>query len=119
MAYVGMDAGLYGIDVNGISACKLHPGSFFIINAQKEVNISSSVWDMPGTSNISFKIEPKKIYYVRMDSSAGKQGAGALGGLVGALVAEGITKENGPFLFTLMDEKQAKEELYNLRQDCI
>lgn len=116
---IGMGAGLYEIDLNGKRQCKLHPGSYFVSDIVGDVTISSSSWDMPGTSKISFKAWPGKTYFVRMDTNDGKQIAATAGGLVGALSAEAFSSTGGPFIFTLVEPNQAKSELQGLKQDCL
>lgn len=113
-------AGYFDIDVNGIPACKLLNASFYISERPAgDIHVSSSIWNSPGTSRIRMKAEPHHRYFVRMEMDGSKQLAGALGGLSGQLLAEGMASTGGPFIFTLLPEQQALEELKGLNQDCL
>lgn len=119
-AYLGAGAGLYSIDINGETACRLHTGSFFVVrNAKDKIIVSSSIWSDPGTSRISVDAKPKHTYYIKMLPDNAKQVAGVAGGLAGLIAAEGISNTGGPFIFSSVDDQTAKNELSKLKQDCI
>lgn len=112
-------AGYFDVDVNGIPYCHVHNASFFVTKATEKTEISSSIWNQPGTSRIFVDANPKSIYYVKMEMDGSKQVAGAMGGLGGQLIAEGAASTGGPFIFTRVDPEFAKQELAGLKQDCI
>lgn len=112
-------AGYFDVDVNGKPYCKIDNAGFFVVKSNSKTEISSSIWDQPGTSRITINAKPHDIYYVRMEMDGSKQVAGALGGLSGQLIAEGAASTGGPFLFTKVDPEIAKQELKNLKQDCL
>lgn len=120
MAYLGAGAGLYTVGVNGNDACRLHPGSFFLVNdAIGKTEVTASIWSDPGTSRIPINAKSGEIYYIKMEPNDVKQAAAMGAGLVGLLIAEGISSTSGPFIFTEIDDNQAKNELSGLKQDCV
>lgn len=111
-----------GIEVNGKNECDLYTGSFFIKSdiMANEVNLSASQWSMPGTSRLRFKVEKGKIYYILMTMNYAQINAGVIGGLIGQLAVEATNDENqasGPYVFTLIEENMAKEQLKQIRLD--
>ncbi len=112
-------AGYFEIDVNGIPACKLHNQGFYVIKSNGNINISSSIWNQPGTSLIQLKTVPGQAYFVRMEMDSDKQVAGGLGGIGGQMIAENVSNNAGPFVFTQVDRSTAIKELNTLKQDCI
>ena len=116
------EGGLYSVDINGAGTCKLHNSSFMVANnLSGVVNITSSVWSEPGTSHITIKTMPGKISYVRMTMNDERQAIGILGGYAGVIIAEGLSSQDGPFIFTHVGEKEALNELSTLKleEDCI
>lgn len=106
------------VDMNGESACAL--SGFFVKDVPAgPVTLSSSIWDMPGTSRLTIDAKPGKRYYVKFQMDTGKSlGFGAFG-LLGAAVAEGASSHGGPYLIEAIDEKIATEELQSLKKaDC-
>ena len=120
MMYLGNGAGLYDVELDGKTTCRLHPGSFWVITPKGgDVTISSSIWSDPGTSKISVKTDDKRVRYVKMLPNNDKQIIGVTAGLIGLLVAEGVSESSGPFLFAEIEREQAEIELATLKQDCI
>lgn len=104
------------IDINGTKACSLAKGGYFTRHTpDSKMTISSSMFSVPGTSRTTLNLQRNHVYYLRMELNGAKQMGGAIGGMVGALVAEGVSDTAGPYLFTLIDEQQAKQELQGLR----
>lgn len=64
----------------------------------------------------TFKVTDKS--FVRIDEDGGKKTATMFGGLIGALVAEGVSDKSGPYILTEIDANAAHKELANLVQDC-
>lgn len=111
--------GYYPVDINGREECNLSYKAFFVRQYQpQEINVTASLALAPGTSRISVKGEKGRIYYFRIEQDQGKNTGAIMGGLVGGLVAEGVSNNQGPFVFTLMPEDGAKRELATLNQDC-
>lgn len=118
MAYLGNQAGLYPVHVNG-KECRLHPGSFFAVNGLKgESKITASSWDAPGTSKVTLNVQPNKTHYVRMDADNGRQVATVVGGLAAVSLME-ASNPAGPFILAEVSESEAKRELASLKQDCL
>lgn len=112
--------GKIAFEINGQEFCRLHNSSFYVHSGlHDKVSVTASIWDMPGTSRIVIDTKPGKVYYVKMDIDSGKQISGGLGGLPGALIAEGIAPTGGPYIFTNISPEQAKSELAGLHQDCV
>lgn len=107
----------FEIDIDGVPTCKIFNGGFYVAKniKNKTVNVSSSMFAVPGTSRILVDIEPKKTHYVKIELNDSKQAMGIGAGLVGMLVAEGGPDPSGPFIFTLVDEDQAKRDLKSIR----
>lgn len=100
------------VQINGILACDLHDGSYFTAPLTKNT-LSISLWDMPGTSRFTTSHR-----YVRIELDGDKKAAMALGGLLGSLMAEGLSEKSGQFKFTEVDQSTAKKELQLLVSDC-
>lgn len=100
------------IEVNGVKACDLHTGSYFLIPPGHNT-ITASLALYPGTSRIT---TDKR--FIRMDEDANKKAMIMAAGLIGALIAEGASDHGGQFVFTEMDGDAARKELVNLVQDC-
>lgn len=117
-------AGIGGWDVefNGILACDLHGDSFFKKSIKPGiVNIASSLWGEPGTSRISVETKPNQITFIRVSPDNKKVAAAMAAGMIGRLLMEGASSTGGPFIFTQMPSKNAKEELkgLHLEESCI
>lgn len=109
-------AGYFDIDINGQKTCNLYPDGFFVRSGlYKDVTISSSIFDQPGTSRIVIPTKPKHVYYVSMEINNDKQMISVFSGLIGRLATEGSSSQSGPFIFTLVDEEKAKQDLSKLR----
>lgn len=110
------EGGMYSVEVNGQEKCMLHNSAFLVADKLSGVvNVSSSVWSEPGTTRIKFQTRPGKISYVRMQMNDSRQATAILTGYVGLWITEGVSSQSGPFVFTLVEESQAKEELKALR----
>lgn len=106
--------------VNEKNVCALHNSSFYIQqNIEGPITISASTWDLPGTSILTFNTKPKEVYYVKMNVNSEKQIIGGISGMAGTLISEKSSTIKGPYIFTLMDSNMAKNELSNLKRDCI
>lgn len=104
------------VDIDGKSVCDLHNGSYFVYYPTSDkINISASIWDLPGTTRKSYSIDPSEMNYVRLSFDGGTSVATMLGGIAGTALAE----NNGPFSLTIMPENQAAHDLAGLHQDCI
>lgn len=117
-------AGVGGWDVefNGILACDLHGDSFFRKSVKPGiVNIASSLWGEPGTSRISVEAKPNQITFIRISPDNSKVASAMAAGMIGRLLMEGVSSTGGPFIFTQMPSKEAKEELegLHLEESCI
>lgn len=109
-------AGYYEVDINNITRCKLHNNGYLIAEESPGViEISSSIWNQPGTSRIKINAKPQEVYYVRMEMDSGKQVTGAIAGFAGQLLAEGASSTGGPFVFSLMHPDHAKGQLQTVR----
>lgn len=85
------------VDINGVTACSLVQGGFFIRNVPAgSTTISSSIWDLPGTSRLTVNAQAGHRYYVRVQYD-----------LAAARV--------GPFAIDNVDEGTAKSELRSLK----
>lgn len=111
--------GSWEVESNGVHACDLHGESYFILPPNGQTTLTASKALMPGTSQITFNADKEKTSYIRLELNKDKEAAVALSGYVGALLAEGVSSSGGPFVFTLINEQQAKQELQDLKQDCI
>ncbi len=104
------------VEINGVNTCELSNGSFFTREIElRSVAITASLWDMPGTSRLSFKPQAGKRYFVRVSTDGGKLTAGVIGGYIGLAIAEGASSRGGPFVIDLLDEQAALPELQPLK----
>lgn len=104
----------FQIDFNNETKCKLSNGGFYVTNIKDNINISASIWDIPGTS----KIVAKPNSFIRVEPEKSIAFAGGAFGLLGQVVAE-KSSTSGPFPLTLVPAEQAKQELKGLHQDCM
>jgi len=97
------------VEINGVNTCELSNGSFFTREIElRSVAITASLWDMPGTSRLSFKPQAGKRYFVRVSTDV-------VGGYIGLAIAEGASSRGGPFVIDLLDEQAALPELQPLK----
>lgn len=109
----GFYSGIFQIEVNGRPVCKLKKAGYVVVkDSNRELNITSEIWDMPGVSRLT--VINKGDTYVRADVDADKQAAGVVGGYIGEAM-HGMT---GPYIFTEVPESQALRELEGLKRDC-
>lgn len=109
------------VEVNGVSRCNLKGGSFFSVEMPpQQVLISASLWDMPGTSRQSIIAKKGQRAFVKIAVNSDKQWSGALGGLIGMGIAEGMSSRSGPFIIEQVSTEQAQADLQNVvnAQDC-
>lgn len=100
--------------------CSLHYASYWTHSGLRGLtHITAEHWAAPGTSRITVDAKSHGIYYLRLEVDGGKTVAGALGGVAGYMVAEGMASTGGPFIFTSVEPIQAKQELESLHQDCL
>lgn len=100
-----------GVDINGLPACDLASGGIFVRDiAPGRVTVSSSLWDSPGTSRLSFNAAPGTTYHVRLAVDFGKS-FGALAGLPGMLAAEAVSDRGGPFTIGIVEPASVSAEL--------
>lgn len=110
----------YDVNINSRVACALHNHSYFVTDSYKGgISISATRFATPGTSVISIDRPKKKNYYIRMENNDGKTLAAGGAGLIGIFVAEGVSSTPGPFVFTLVEENEAINELQGLKRDCL
>lgn len=110
----------FNIDINGHLSCKLYNNGFFVSSdINGDIIISASAWNLPGTSRINLKPKNNGIYYIHVEADDDKKFAGAAGGFIGQLLAEGISSNSGPYWFETREPIAAKEELKSLKQDCL
>ena len=105
------------VDINGVTTCDLPNNGAFAYNVGPgHVTVALSHWDMPGTSQLAFDVEPDKSYYVRVDVDEGKAWAP---GLIGRLIAESASTNKGPYQLKLLDKGQADAQIGDVRlADC-
>jgi hypothetical protein len=95
------------VDVNGVPACDLPRGGGFKKDVGSgEVTVAAHLWDMPGTSSLSFMTETARTYYVRVRIS-GETSPGAVGALFGLGTHPPASGGSGPFDLDLTDETAA------------
>ena len=105
-----------GVEINGMKSCDLPNNSFFIRDiAAQQTTVSASLWDMPGTSRLTFTPQAGGRYYIRIAPDGGKMAAGMIGGIVGTFAAEGYSENAGPFAISLLDEQTAGTEITFLK----
>lgn len=104
------------VKINGVDTCALPGNSFMIVDAPKgKVTITSTLWDHPGTSVLTFT--PDKESFVRMDFDDGKARGNAFG-LAGALAANATSSNAGPFVIQRVYRERAESEMGTARQAC-
>ena len=108
------------VEINSIKTCDLPNSSFFIKNVKpSEITVTSSFWEIPGTSRFTMSVSSGRKYYIRMALNDDKLAAGLAAGIIGMAVAEGISEHSGPFIIESVSESSAKEELQSLKKsDC-
>jgi hypothetical protein len=100
------------IEISGQSSCDLPQGGFFKKNVQSgNINISTSLWDIPGTSRLNFQATAGERYAIRVSPDTGKVMSGALFGYAGLIIAEATSSRGGPFQMDLMRVESATTEL--------
>jgi hypothetical protein len=96
----------FNVDVNGGPTCDLPRGSGFAKDvASGEVTVAVSLWQTPGDSKLSWKVETGKTYYLRVRVS-GETSPGVKGGLIG-LGSDAPPGDSGLFDLDLTDETTA------------
>lgn len=108
--------GYYYMDMNGKPVCGLGNGGYFIKHATGKTTISSSLWNQPGTSRITINVDKKT--YIKIEHNSQRMLVGAIGGLGGQLLDEGVSDYSGPFIISQIPQSQALVELRGLKQDC-
>ena len=116
-AFSGM-AVPWEVSIDGKEQCMLHNESYYVYKGSGLLKISAQFFLAPGTSRIDVNAV-RGAYYIRMSVDGAKSVSGVIGGMGGYLVAEGMSSTGGPFIFSLIDELQAKQELSVLKRDCI
>lgn len=100
------------IAVNGVEKCEL-PGSSYTsynIAPNNSTIVSSSLWDTPGTSTLTFPAAANKRHFVRITFKNTVE-SGAVFGVIGsALVGK------GPFSMNEVNSSIALQEMSNLKQ---
>jgi len=104
------------IEINGQPSCDLPQGGFFKKNVPAgSTVISTSLWDIPGTSRLNFEAVAGEKYAVRVSPDSGKVMSGALFGYIGLAIAEAKSARGGPFQIDLLREETVLSELSKSR----
>jgi hypothetical protein len=105
----------YSVDIDSAPACRLGNGGFFIRQMDGRTTISASKFSLPGTSRITVKPPA----FVKIEAKDSRMFAPMFGGLIAGTMLEAAEEDSGPYKFTLVTPKQAKQELQGLKQDCM
>jgi len=108
------------VDINGVPGCEIATGTFFYKDVPSgSMTISSSIWNMPGTSRLTIPTILGKRYYIKFQMDMGKSMSFGALGFVGALASEGVSSGGGPFLIESVNEEVALRDLQSLsRINC-
>lgn len=103
--------------INGM-ACELPQRAFISKEIPSgKVELSISMWDLPGTTRYSFSAEKGKTYFIKTEPNKQNLLAGSAFGLAG-MVIEDHSGQGGQFIFTQEPREVALQTLKNTKQAC-
>ena len=74
------------------------------------------LWDVPGTCEIEFDLNPKEIRYFKVEPRAESVMAGAFGGIIGSAIEGAGAHCGGAFRVTWAEGENAKQFLVSLKK---